>query len=234
MANATSSLHESIIDSEKMCRPTSISFEAKKCPRRLLRGCRLFTDPDAGHPPPASSIFTAANFMFSTENFTQCFSSAAGDFLNRQLYTSTDQMSGEFDYSGRLSPPQQLVRCDIGIRVHEDSDIQFNITNAHLPCEFGRFMIYESTNLEHEKRRVLYCDEKLDLRRNISIQSHRAVVTFIMKRFSPRHHLACPFFCSVTHCGAVPKQQTHQRQCQRPRNPQGKADPGSLFTGVNL
>ena len=93
-------------------------------------------------------------------------------------------MSGEFHYSGRLSPPQQLVRCDIGIRVHEDNDIQFNITNAHLPCAFGRFMIYESTNLETEKRRALYCDEKRDLQGNISVQSHRVVLTFIMKRFS--------------------------------------------------
>ena len=48
-------------------------------------------------------------------------------------------------------------------------------------------MIYESTNLEAEKRRVLYCDEIFDdnLRHNISIQSHRVVVTFIVKWFSP-------------------------------------------------
>ena len=105
--------------------------------------------------------------------------------MNRQLYTSTDHMSGEFHYSGRLSKPQKFVRCDIGITVHEDNDIQFYITNAHLPCQFGRFMIYESTNLQEENRRGLYCDQKLDLRRNISIQFHQAVVTFIMKKFSP-------------------------------------------------
>ena len=168
-----------------MCISASISCVAKKYPSRLLIGCHVSTAPDADNPPPASSISSTADFVFSTENFTQCFSSAAGDLLNRQLYTFTNHMSGEFHYSGRLSPPHQLVRCDIGIRVHEDKDIQFNITNTHLPCEFGRFMIYESTNLEAEKRRVLYCDEKLDLQRNISVQSHRAVVTFIMKRFSP-------------------------------------------------
>ena len=133
-----------------------------------------------------SSTSSTAKFMFSTENFTKCFNSPAGDFLNRKIYTTTNHKSGDFHYSGRLSRKQQLKRCDIEIRVPEDNNIQFNLTDINLPCQFGQFIIYASTNKKSGNRRLLYCDENLDdrPRSTVTVLSHRAVLTFIIKIFS--------------------------------------------------
>ena len=133
------------------------------------------------------SITSTATFTFSTEDFTKCFSSPAGDLLNRNIYTTINHTSGEFLYEGRLSPQQHFRRCDIGIKVPDDSHVRFNVTNINLPCQYGRLMVYESSNKKTANRRMLYCDKTSDDTppRSISVLSRSAVVTLTISRFSP-------------------------------------------------
>ena len=128
------------------------------------------------------------HFAFNTKDFSDCFSSPAGDFLNRQIYTtSTHFKFGEFHYSAKHSKPKELVRCDIRVVVPKDKSIFFNITNVKLPCSYGKIIIYESTNKKNDNKRLAYCERNPADRTQTSVKilSPTAVATFIMGRFSP-------------------------------------------------
>ena len=135
-----------------------------------------------------SRISTAKHFVFGTKDFSDCFSSTAGDLLNRQIYTTaTHYESGEFHYSAKLLRSKELVRCDIKVSVPDDNSIFFHITNISLLCSYGRIIIYKSTNTKNGNRRLTYCEMNHEHMPQTSVQisSHTAVATFIIKRFSP-------------------------------------------------
>ena len=130
---------------------------------------------------------TMKHFAFNTTDFGDCFNSPAGDFLNRQIYTTSTHFEfGEFHYSAKHLKPKELVRCDIRVVVPKDKSILFNIINARLPCLFGKIIIYKSTNKKNGNKRLAYCQRTPADRPQTSVEvlSPTAVVTFIMGRFS--------------------------------------------------
>ena len=134
-----------------------------------------------------SRLSTGKHFVFGTKDFSDCFSSSAGDLLNRQIYTTaTHYESGEFHYSAKRLRSKELVRCDIKVSVPDDNSIFFHIANISLLCSYGRIIIYKSTNTKNGNRRLTYCEMNHEHRPQTSVQisSDTAVATFIIKRFS--------------------------------------------------
>ena len=131
---------------------------------------------------------TRKHFAFNTKDFSDCFSSPAGDYLNRQIYTTSTHFEfGEFHYSAKLLRSRDLVRCDIRVVVPEDKDIFFNITNINLSCSHGKIIIYKSTNTKNVNRRLTYCERNPAdrLQTSVHVLSPTAVATFIIRWFSP-------------------------------------------------
>ena len=130
---------------------------------------------------------TMKHFAFNTTDFSNCFSSPEGDFMNKKIYTTlTHYEFGEFHYSAKHLEPKELVRCDIRVVVPKDKSMFFNITNASLPCSYGRIIIHKATNRKKGNRRLTYCNRNPVDRPQTSVHvlSPTAVATFILGRFS--------------------------------------------------
>ena len=175
-------------------------------------GCSFDHVPKCSSPkqgsddPSARSVSAVTHFLFSTDNFASCFSSPAGDFLSKQLYTtSVNHVQGDFHYSGKLRQLKKLGRCDVGVVVPEDKIILFKMTRINLPCRNGFVRIYESTNTKYDNRRLTFCAKRTGQkpRASLLVTSQTAVVTLVIRRLSP-DTLVQVHFSAVLPSAAVP------------------------------
>ena len=145
----------------------------------------------------SSQTLKENGFVFSTEDFTRCFTSPEGQFYNTDLYINIkNQTHGHFHFVGKSSASKvNRRRCDIGIIVPTHMILSFELVNLDFPCGMGAVRIYQSTNTKADMEAGVYCglssDE--DASSKLVVPFHVAVVVVSMYRFSAKHEVHLKF-----------------------------------------
>ena len=145
----------------------------------------------------SSQTLKENGFVFSTEDFTRCFTSPEGRYLNTDLYINIkNQTHGHFHFEGKSSASKaHRRRCNIGIIVPTNMILSFELVNLDFPCGMGAVRIYQSTNTKADLEAGAFCGHSSDedASSKLIVPVHVAVVVVSMYRFSTKHEVHLKF-----------------------------------------
>ena len=145
----------------------------------------------------SSQTLKGNDFVFSTEDFTHCFTSPKGRYINTDLYISIkNQTHGHFHFVGKNSVSKShRRRCDIGIIVPANRILSFELLSLDIPCGMGALRIYQSTNTKADLQAGAFCGHSSaeDTPSKLIVPFHVAVVVVSMYRFSTTHEVHFKF-----------------------------------------